>query len=397
MLRRYVGIAFIAVMIHALIAICAHADRSPQVVENGGLFLGGRPAALSRVAVTGKLKKDGKYYYKVKLHVKRASGDTDGSLVLFKARTWREAGFKLLKASRGTQWVIKKFFPKSLDNRPFPSVKLNYKYKVYVVGKGFNKAQRAKKGPKNFIEPVKYGLEPGSHYFQLESCVELASHPLKSVYDIYDWFGVVGEMAEQLTFIGLAKRTLQALIGKRAACSKSTFAEILSAKVPNVTLWPATEAVQEMAAWNLYGKVEHTSSCGASQNGLIVSQSVAGGKYVVPPRTIILKMCVAGGGSAGDNGLWRASNLSSLSMKINGASVKSCVLDYVPPHMISLGYKSGALYCESMKYSHTDHRNVRVYKGSFVSPTGHRSEYHMYFYPDGARMVDNKGTDWRRA
>ena len=193
------------------------------LTQYGTSFVGGKaPKILSLTPVKEFKAGSGYYYYSYKAMVRRSSGDANGSMVLFKARTYGDAVAQLLGIRPSSKKVFDLFFPVSLDKSRFPSVLMLYKYKIRIRGlgsstAGFSTGHKEARGPHRFVEYLSLGMLPGTYEVQVQTEVELGPHPIRTLYDVIEWGFVIldlegavadkiTEYSEWFTASGLAKK-----------------------------------------------------------------------------------------------------------------------------------------------------------------------------------------------
>lgn len=320
-------LAFVATMFPVFLCLGpAWAAPQPQLdklittylkqVWNGEFFLGGKPPKVLWVQAVKEFKnpKNGYYYYQLKARVLRSTGDTNGTMVIFQARRYRDAYAELLSLSPGTKWFLEKAFPKSLDNSPFPPVKVRYNYKLSVVNPkngaklvstGIKRAQ----DKKHFIEILSMGLTPGTYELVTDVSVSMEDHPLailKTIYSIYDWYGflidipegiadwIADEYKKRFRLLGIAKEKFKELLKSGTLTSTSKYQLTVLAKVPKLKGLKPSQAISEVQYRNLQYKLLTQDKCAKKMAQKVVDQSPAPGKRVKAGSTVQIKYCRAG-------------------------------------------------------------------------------------------------------
>ncbi|MCO6429620.1 MAG: PASTA domain-containing protein [Deltaproteobacteria bacterium] len=259
-----------------------------------GAFIGGNAPSLKRLDVTKEIKKGGRIYYQLKAIVERASGDKNGTKVIWAPKRYRDAIATLLGLTPGMVATLNQLFPKSIDNKKFPPVKMDYKYTLVFHGKGINNVNSKRAaGKKAFVEPIQFGFEPGTHPVTLQVCVELGNHPLLNAYEQYDLISTLadipGWIAENLTPSGIAFNTALAVAKSRVGCSTVKYSFEVLAKVPNLKGKSAEKAREELSSRGLNAFVVQ-KNC-KNVFGEIESQKPAAGKSVSAGTTVSLTEC----------------------------------------------------------------------------------------------------------
>lgn len=272
-------------------------------LSQGEIFLGGKPPHLREVSVVRELKKDGLYYYRVKALVDRCSGDSDGSLVLFKARTYGDAVAKLLGIDPAKKKLFDMFFPKSIDKTRFPPVLMVYKYTIVtrnaetgqlVLSRGTRKA----KGKKRFIETLSQGLPPGTHELKIDVSVDIGDHPVKAMYDALEWVQFLMNPAESLSeyteyfsVLGLGKALIKTVLANKATATQARFQITVPAKVPDLAGMKPSKAVAELQARLLNYSAKNVTDCSLHSSDKVVRQHPAPGKRVRKGTVVTLAVC----------------------------------------------------------------------------------------------------------
>lgn len=282
-------------------------------IWEGNFFLGGKPPKVLWVKTVKEFKnpKNGYYYYQLKARVLRSTGDTNGTMVIFKARRYRDAYAELLSLSPETRWFLEKAFPKSLDNTPFPPVKIRYNYKLSiinpnngakVVSTGIKRAQ----DKKHFIEILSMGLTPGTYELMTDVSVELEDHPLailKTIYSIYDWYGflidipegiadwIADEYKQRFRLLGIAKEKFKEILKSGTLTSTSKYRLTVLAKVPKLKGLKPSDAISEVQHRNLRYTLLTQNKCPRNMVQKVMAQNPAPGKRVKAGSTVRIRYC----------------------------------------------------------------------------------------------------------
>lgn len=293
-------------------------------VLKGELFLGGKPPKLKDFLLAKEVKVDGKYYYMYKAYVERCSGDKNGSLILFKARTYGDALAKLLGVSPSSKRTFDLFFPVSIDKTKFPPVKMVYDYiiearnneGVWKISDGVARA----KGDKHFIEPLTFGLQPGKYEISIFSSVDVGDHPIKTMYDVAEWVvflmdpvgSIVDTIVENTEYglVDMVKDQIKGILITKATTTKPKFSVEVLAKVPSLKGLVPSNAVSELSARLLTYKEANTTDCSAASFNKVIGQSPAPGRRLKKGKPVTLRICRkedrSGGGGGGGTGTYAA-------------------------------------------------------------------------------------------
>ncbi len=281
-----------------------------KMTESGRLFLGGKPPKFERLDVIDEIKKNGKYYYLLKATVLRSSGDTNGNMVLFKAKNYGEAMVWLIGLDRGIKKVFDTLFPVSLDKRPFPPVLMTYKYVIYAneVGgniKISNGKSRKSKGKNRFIENLSMGFQPGTYDVKLDVKVDSGDHEIYTLFKLFDipgWFDLVfdieGEIANQVkgwsdlfTPRGLGKAIAKQAIKNKLLSTSITTRLIVKAKVPYLKGKKPSEAVKELRARRLGFTSQDRTNCPSKFYNKVYRQKPQANDWLKKNEKVTLVVC----------------------------------------------------------------------------------------------------------
>lgn len=282
-----------------------HFETVVKTLEKGDLFLGGKPPRLRDFILAKEIKKDGKYYYMYKALVDRASGDKNGSLILFKAKTYGDAIAKLLDIDPANKRLFDTFFPVSIDKTKFPPVKMIYDYMIEARNdEGFwriSDGVQKPKGDKRFIEPLTFGLQPGTYEIRVFTSISLGEHPVADMWDVIEWItflmdpvgSVIESIAEstEYSLMGLAKDLFLTVLENKTTSTKATFKIEVLAKVPNLEGKVPSKAVEELSARRLGYTSKNTDNCSKSSSNKVISQRPKPGARLKKDKKVELTIC----------------------------------------------------------------------------------------------------------
>ncbi|MCB0337808.1 MAG: PASTA domain-containing protein, partial [Bdellovibrionales bacterium] len=246
--------AFLTLLLLSIFPNFGYAAPSKKTLvqtSSTGPSIGGEAPTLLKLDVVKEFKKAGRVFYGVKAIVKRASGDRNGKRIIWKPKRYRDAIAQLVDADPGIVSTLDFLFPKSIDNRKFPPVALKYTYTLLFDNKGINKVTSKKPlGPQKFVEPVKFGFEPGTHSVTLNVCVDIDDHPILDAYGSYELIATLadipGWIASNLTPVGIATNIATTVVKNKISCSTNTYQFKVLAKVPNVVGLSESKARKEL-------------------------------------------------------------------------------------------------------------------------------------------------------
>lgn len=280
------------------------------VTQVGEVNLGGRPANVFQVYFVGAgTPRNGFLFYDVRASIHAAPADDGrGEAVLYEAPgqgRWRDAIAHLTGISTSFADLA---FPQSLDNEPFPPLRIRYTYRLSVDGRSRRISLDTGKVGSLVHRPLGE-LQAGTYEVDLETCADLAPHRLKSLMSLAKFLGTVSTAQNFFTNIlgvyGFAAETaakttffknLLKAIGLDRRCSTETYEIVVPATVPKLlrrTLGNAEEFVRRRHLVPGRVPVRCTEERRKEVGGYnrVVGQTPKSGKLVDPGTTVRVGYC----------------------------------------------------------------------------------------------------------
>jgi hypothetical protein len=270
-------------------------------LRTGELYFGGKPPRIERI-VPVKEEQDpatGKYRYKLKVVVERASGDHNGFFNIYIADTWGQAIKRLLKVdgSVEAEWIGR--FLLIPWQKTFPPLRSKYEYALSTRQGGWLFEENAGYGTRRrvtarqFVENLYRGFEPGTYEVQLWSRVSLDDHPIVSVYDIWEWFDFAQKVRkkELLDSMSLSWDAFKAMMKSAFTETSAVYTMQVNAKVPKLIGLDYRTATQELLNRNLGISIQWLNGCAGGRAGKVAKQGFPIGKHVKAGTAVAVKAC----------------------------------------------------------------------------------------------------------
>ena len=273
-------------------------------LRTGELYFGGKPPRIQRV-VPLKEERDpvtGKYRYKLKVVVERGSGDRDGFFNIYIADTWGQAIKRLLKVdgSVEAEWIGR--FLLIPWQKKFPPLRAKYEYALstrqggWLFEENAGYGSRRRMTPRQFVENLYRGFEPGTYEIQLWSRVSLDDHPIVSVYDIWEWFDFAEKVRkkELLDSMSLSWDAFKALMKLAFTETSAVYTMRVNARVPKLIGLDYRAATQELLDRGLGISIQWLNRCAQGRAGKVARQGFPDGKHVKAGTAVAVKVCRSG-------------------------------------------------------------------------------------------------------
>ena len=272
-------------------------------ILKGTHTLGGRKPGIDNIHIRGKENfsyASGKYFFRLKAFVRRSGGDRDGRMVVFSAPTWGGAVKKLtgFRPNLREDWALRLLMFGYA--KKFPPIVAEYTYLIGArspAGRhlGFNVLNRVRRrqGAQRFVEDLPWEFAPGVYEISLSNEVTLASHPILSLMDVWEWFDFANKVrkVELPSLLDLGKDAVKWVIKQKLTRSSQTYRVVVKAKVPKVVGKTPWEANFDLTRWNLRGSVKYSNKCHSHQYGRIIKQWPSPRKLLDPRKPMSLSVC----------------------------------------------------------------------------------------------------------
>ncbi|NMC64292.1 MAG: hypothetical protein GYA55_14100, partial [SAR324 cluster bacterium] len=199
-------------------------DFNPTPIYKQGRFIGGLAPELEKISAINEDTSGVNVVYPMKIVVKRATGDTNGKMLIFRAPTWRVAMRKIVGRDPEFEKILNSTVGHLVDmDAPFPDLELIFEYHNSIN----NASDRdpnpiTPKGKSHFVQVMQKKLPPGKHNLRLGACIKRSDTLLNSVMDGWWWLSLVENIFNK-SILGISFKAFLGYVKLRATCSATKY------------------------------------------------------------------------------------------------------------------------------------------------------------------------------